>query len=75
MAEEPRPLMYEVGVEGDRFHPHLKTVSCAARGCIPVTPLPDEAKDAMRGNFLLALQTYAVPSFLMARALFPKLLF
>lgn len=54
MAEEPRPLMYEVGVEGNRFHPHLKTVSCGTRGCIPVTPSPDDAADAAIGLWLLA---------------------
>ena len=46
MAEEPRPLMYEVGVEGDLFHMHRKNEGCAAVGCVPVTPQPNEAEDA-----------------------------
>ena len=52
MAEEPRPLMYEVGVEGDRFNPHRKGASCAARGCVPVPPPSDDTRDAARWRWL-----------------------
>ena len=52
MSEEPRPLMYEVGVEGDLFHTHRKNEGCAVAGCIPVTPPSDEARDAARWRWL-----------------------
>ena len=54
MAEEPRPLMYEVGVEGDLFHPHRKDANCIDFGCVPVMRLADEATDAAIGRWLLA---------------------
>ena len=61
MAEEPRPLMYEVGVEGDRFHPHRKDAYCATAGCVPVTPQPDDTRDAARWRWVVALATGRVP--------------
>ena len=30
------PMMYEVGVEGDLFHPHPQDEFCAGAGCVPV---------------------------------------
>ncbi len=58
MAEEPRPLMYNIGVEGDRFSPHRKNADCAAAGCVPVTPQPDDTRDAARFRWLIAHSTY-----------------
>lgn len=34
-VDEP-PLMYEIGVEGDRFNPHPRTFLCETAGCVPV---------------------------------------
>ena len=34
--------MYEVGLEGDRFRPHLRTLECGAAGCVPVGSMPWE---------------------------------
>ena len=54
MAEEPRPLMYEVGVEGNYFNPHRKNAECAVSGCVPVTPQYDDGRDAARWRWLVA---------------------
>lgn len=38
-APVARPdMMWEIGVEGDRFRPHVRLAACAENKCVPIAP-------------------------------------